>query len=255
METRDHMRILAAPEHSRNRVGAGGSAEAHMIPWKLLDSARVPGGGPELRLYQRGEELSIRIVGRGELMNSRVHGSEDALAELTCARLAGRAHSRVLIGGLGMGFTLAAALRQLGPDAEVVVAELVPAVVEWNRGPLAGAAGHPLEDRRVTVRVADVAQILSKEAQAYDAILLDVDNGPEGLTRRDNDWLYSLNGLGAAFAALRPGGVLAVWSAGPDRDFSERLRRIGFEAEEVRVRARANRKGARHIIWLAARAA
>jgi spermidine synthase len=255
METRDHMRILAAPEHSRNRVGAGGSAEAHMIPWKLLDSARVPGGGPELRLYQRGEELSIRIVGRGELMNSRVHGSEDALAELTCARLAGRAHSRVLIGGLGMGFTLAAALRQLGPDAEVVVAELVPAVVEWNRGPLAGAAGHPLEDRRVTVRVADVAQILSKEAQAYDAILLDVDNGPEGLTRRDNDWLYSVNGLGAAFAALRPGGVLAVWSAGPDRDFSERLRRVGFEAEEVRVRARANRKGARHIIWLAARAA
>jgi spermidine synthase len=255
MEPRSHTRILAAPERSRNRVGAGGSAEARMIPWKLLDSAQVPGGGPGLRLYQRGEELSIRIVGRGELMNSRVHGSEEALADLTCARLAGRVHPRVLIGGLGMGFTLAAALRHLASDAEVVVAELVPAVVEWNRGPLAGVAGHPLEDRRVTVRVGDVAQILKAEARAYDAILLDVDNGPEGLTRRDNDWLYSLSGLSAAFAALRPGGVLAVWSAGPDRDFSERLRRVGFEPEEVRVRARANRKGGRHIIWLAGRAA
>jgi spermidine synthase len=224
-----------------------------MIPWKLLASAQVPGGGPELRLYQRGEELSIRIVGRGELMNSRIHGSEEALADLTCAPLSGCARPRVLIGGLGMGFTLAAALRHLGSGAEVVVAELVPAVVEWNRGPLAEVAGRPLEDRRVTVRVADVAQILSGEAQAYDAILLDVDNGPEGLTRRDNDRLYGASGLSAAFAALRPGGVLAVWSAGPDRDFSERLRRAGFEAEEMRVRARAHRKGARHVIWLARR--
>jgi spermidine synthase len=247
------LRIRAA-ECSHYRVGPGGSTEARMIPWKLLDSAQVPGGGPELRLYQRGEELSIRLVGLGELMNSRVHGSEEALADLTCAQLAGRASPRVLIGGLGMGFTLAAALRHLASDAEVVVAELVPAVVEWNRGPLAGVAGHPLEDRRVTVRVGDVAQILNAEVRAYDAVLLDVDNGPEGLTRRDNDWLYGLSGLSAAYAALRPGGVLAVWSAGPDRDFSERLRRAGFEAEELRVRSRANRKGARHIIWLARRA-
>ncbi len=224
-----------------------------MIPWKLLDSAAVPGGGAELRLYQRGEELAIRIAGRGELMSSRAHGSEEALAVLACSRLATRAPVRVLIGGLGMGFTLAAALRHLGSEAEVVVAELVPAVVQWNRGPLAHLAGHPLADPRVAVRVADVAQILRSEARAYDAVLLDVDNGPQGLTRRTNDWLYSLAGLSAAFAALRPGGVLAVWSAGPDRDFSERLRRVGFEAEEVQVRSHAQRKGARHTLWLTVR--
>ena len=223
-----------------------------MIPWKLLDRAPVPGGGGELLLYQRGEEFSIRIAGRGELMNSRVHGSEDALAALTCARLVERERPRLLIGGLGMGFTLAAALRELGPDAEVVVAELVPAVVAWNRGPLGAPAGNPLLDARTTVREGDVARILRAEQQAFDAILLDVDNGPEGLTRDANDWLYGSDGLAAAFAALRPGGVLAVWSAGGDSDFTDRLRRTGFEAEEVRVRARIS-KGARHTIWLARR--
>jgi spermidine synthase len=181
-------------------------------------------------------------------MNSRVHGSEDALAEQTCARLAGRAKPRLLIGGLGMGFTLAAALRQLDEQAQVVVAELVPAVVAWNRGPLGEPAGHPLQDPRVTVREGDVARILSAEQQGYDAILLDVDNGPEGLTRKENDWLYGVNGLNAAYTALRPGGVLAVWSAGPDPDFMQRLRKVGFEVEEVRVRAHGS-KGARHVIW------
>ncbi|MEN8178752.1 MAG: hypothetical protein ABFS39_09040 [Pseudomonadota bacterium] len=223
-----------------------------MTPWILLDSAQVPGNGGELRLYQREDAFSIKIVGHGELMNSRVHGSEDALAERTCARLKDCVKPRLLIGGLGMGFTLAAALRKIGKQAQVVVAELVPAVVEWNRGPLGEHAGHPVRDPRVTVREMDVARILRAEQRAYDAILLDVDNGPEGLTRKENDWLYSINGLHEAYVALRPLGVLAVWSAGPDRQFLQRLRKVGFEVEEARVRARGS-KGARHIIWFAKR--
>ena len=223
-----------------------------MNPWILLDSAQVPGNGGELQLYQRGDELSIKIAGHGELMNSRVHGSEDALAEKTCARLVDCVQPRLLIGGLGMGFTLAAALQHLGDQAQVMVAELVPAVVAWNRGPIGKHAGHPLQDPRVTVREGDVARIIMAEQQAYDAILLDVDNGPEGLTRKENDWLYSINGLSAAYAALRPQGVLAVWSAGPDKKFMQRLRKVGFEVDEVRVRAHGS-KGARHIIWFANR--
>jgi spermidine synthase len=212
----------------------------------------VPGDGGELRLYQRGDEFSIMAVGHGELMNSRVHGSEDALAEYACARLEGCAKPRLLIGGLGMGFTLAAALRHAGNQAQFVVAELVSAVVEWNKGPLGVLAGYPLQDTRVTARETDVASILKADQKAYDAILLDVDNGPEGLTRKENDWLYSVNGLSAAYAALRPKGVLAVWSAGPDKMFTQRLRKTGFEVEEIRVRAHGA-KGARHIIWLARR--
>ncbi len=223
-----------------------------MIPWKLLDTAQVPGNGGELRLYRRGDEFSIRIADGGELMNSRIHGSEEALAELTCGKIADRFRPRVLIGGLGMGFTLAAALHHLGADAEVVVAELVPAVVVWNRGPLGEHAGHPLEDKRATVCEGDVADILKTRQQAYDAILLDVDNGPDGLTSKNNDWLYTMDGLHASFGALRPEGVLAVWSAGPDREFTKRLRKAGFRVEQVRVRARG-KKGARHTIWLAAR--
>lgn len=225
-----------------------------MNPWILLDSSQVPGNGGELCLHQRGDEFSIRIVGRGELMNSRVHGSEDALAEQTCARLLERARPRLLIGGLGMGFTLAAALRHTGEQAQVVVAELVPAVVAWNQGPLGEPAGHPLQDPRVTVRKVDVARLLMDGQQAYDAILLDVDNGPEGLTRKENDWLYGINGLSEAYTALRPGGVLAVWSAGPDKDFLQRLRKVGFEVDEMRVRTHGT-KGARHVIWFASTAA
>ena len=223
-----------------------------MTPWTLLDSAPVPGNGGELSLYQRGDEFSIKIAGRGELMNSRVHGSEDALAEHTCARLVDRVQPQLLIGGLGMGFTLAATLRHIGKQAQVVVAELVPAVVAWNRGPLGEQAGHPLHDPRVTVREVDVARILSTGQQAFDAILLDVDNGPEGLTRKENDWLYSINGLSEAYAALRPRGILAVWSAGPDKAFLQRLRKVGFEVDEMQVRAHGTR-GARHIIWFARR--
>ena len=223
-----------------------------MTPWVLLDSATVPGNGGELRLYQRGNEFSIKVEGGGELMNSRVHGSEEALAEYTCARLVEPVQPRLLIGGLGMGFTLAAALRHVGDQARIAVAELVPAVVEWNRTLLGEHSGHPLDDPRVTVYEGDVARILSASQQAYDAILLDVDNGPEGLTHKDNDWLYSVDGLNEAYTALRPQGLLAVWSAGPDRNFLQRLRKVGFDVDEVRVRARGS-KGARYIIWLATR--
>ena len=223
-----------------------------MIPWVFLESAPVPGKGGELGLYRRGEEFSIR-VGNRELMNSRVHGSEEALAELACARIADRIAPRILVGGLGMGYTLAAALRGLKTDGRVTVAELVPAVVVWNRGPLAALAGHPLQDGRVTVQEGDVGQILRGKLQAYDVILLDVDNGPEGLARKENNWLYARPGLEAARTALRPAGVLAVWSAAPHPVFSRRMRRVGFTVEEVRVPARSSGKGRRHTIWLAAR--
>ncbi len=225
-----------------------------MIPWMLIDVARLSGDEGELRLYRRGGEFSMRIGAR-ELMNSRVHGSEDALGELACARIADRLQPRVLIGGLGMGYTLSAALRGLSARARVTAAELIPAVVAWNRGPLGDLAGHPLRDARVTVREVDVAQIVHEERRAYDAILLDVDNGPRGLTRKENDRLYRQAGLKAIYAALRPEGVLAVWSAGPDQAFSDRLRKSGFQVEEARVRARGAAGGARHTIWIAQRAA
>ncbi len=221
-----------------------------MIPWKHLDTAEVPGGGGELRLLQRGAEFSIRL-GHNELMNSRIHGSEEALAEIACSRIGRRVKPRVLIGGLGMGFTLRAALDELGADAHVVVAELVPAVIGWNRAMLAPLSGNALDDARVAVRPGDVAEAIRSEHAAYDAILLDVDNGPEGLSRGANDRLYDGPGLSAAHAALRPGGVLAVWSAGEDAKFTRRLGKAGFAVEEVRVRARGARGGARHVIWLA----
>ncbi|MEM5788711.1 MAG: hypothetical protein AAGU11_15485 [Syntrophobacteraceae bacterium] len=247
-----------------------------MKPWILLDVAPATGDGLELRLYRRDDEFSIR-AGRFELMNSRMHGSEDALGELACSRIAGRPGPRVLVGGLGMGYTLAAVLRGLSLEGKITVAELMPAVVKWNRGLLGALAGHPLRDERVTVCETDVARLLLAERQAYDAILLDVDNGPKGLTRVGNDWLYGRSGLGAAFAALRPGGVLAVWSAGPDQAFGNRTRKIGFKVEELRVHARGASPGktgsirvdsgeerqvrenaggrARHIIWIAVRPA
>lgn len=221
-----------------------------MIPRILLDTAQVPGNGGELRLYQRGDDFSITVAGHGELMNSRKHGSEDALAALACERLKDSEHARLLVGGLGMGFTLAAALQHIGQQAQVVVVELVPEVVVWNRGPLGECAGNPLQDARVTVQDGDVAQAIKTGQGAYDAILLDVDNGPEGLTHKENDWLYSVNGLQAAFAALRPQGVLAVWSAGPNQKFLQRLRNTGFEVDEVSVHAHGS-KGTQHVIWFA----
>lgn len=223
-------------------------------PWTLLDTTQIPGEQGELRLFQRGKEFSIALSGpRGELMNSRAHGSEQALAERGCAAIAGQAGARVLVGGLGMGYTLAAALRQLRADAQVDVVELLPAVVTWNRGPLADLAGQPLQDPRTRVVEADVAEVLVAADQVYDAILLDVDNGPEGLTHGDNDRLYGDTGLRAAWRALRPGGVFALWSVAPDRGFSRRLAGVGFVSKELRVRAHRGRNAPYHSIWLARR--
>jgi spermidine synthase len=226
-----------------------------VIPWVLLARAPIPGTAQALCLYRRGEllEFSIQISGYvSELMNSRVHASEDALAELGCAAIVGRPAPHVLVGGLGMGFTLAAALRVLGPDSVVTVAELVPEVVEWNRGPLGECAAFPLRDPRTRVHVGDVAELLRRGQATYDAVLLDVDNGPEGMTHHGNNWLYSPSGLAAAQRTLRPGGVLAVWSATPDERFTRRLRQAGYQVEVRTVRARPG-KGAHHTIWLAQR--
>ena len=223
-----------------------------MIPWILLDSAPVPGGSGELRLWRRGGEFSIRL-GRDELMNSRLSGSEEALATLACERIRSRKAPRLLIGGLGMGFTLRAALASLGPDAGIAVAELVPAVIRWARGPMIEVFGDSLSDPRVSIHASDVGQLIRSGHAAFDAILLDVDNGPEGLTRYSNDVLYDLQGLSAAGTALRPGGILAVWAARPDPKFTQRLRRAGFHVDEIRVRANKSRTGTRHTIWIATR--
>lgn len=220
-----------------------------MIPWVHLATANVPGGGSELRLKRRGGEFSI-MLGTNELMNSRLSGSEEALAKLACARIAGRSKPHLLIGGLGMGFTLRAALAELGADARVEVAEIVPAVIDWARGEMAELFGPCLDDPRVTVQEADVGQMIRSGTGVYDAILLDVDNGPEGLSRKSNDALYDAAGLASAKKALRSGGILSVWSSGPDSGFTRRLRQAGLAVEEVGVRARGKR-GARHTIWLA----
>jgi spermidine synthase len=221
-----------------------------MIPWVQLGAAAVPDGGGELRLMQRGAEFSI-MAGSIELMNSRLSGSEEALASLTCARLREPARPAMLIGGLGMGFTLRAALAVLGPDASVTVAELVPEVVAWARGPLASIHGDSLVDPRVTIFEGDVGDLIGGGQDRFDAILLDVDNGPEGLTRKANDDLYDTYGLGEAYAALRTGGILAVWSVAPNQPFSKRLAASGYTVEELRVPANGRRGGARHVIWLA----
>lgn len=223
-----------------------------MIPWKHLDSADIPNDAGQLHLYQRDEEFSIRINNL-ELMNSRAHGSEEKLAELGCAAFNTRNQPRVLIGGLGMGFTAAAALCHLGVDAQVEVAELLPAVVRWNREHIGHLAGHPLKDPRTRIREIDVAAIIKTSTQCYDAILLDVDNGPDGLTQKENDWLYANAGLRAAQRALKPGGILAVWSAAPSKAFTDRLRKVGFKVQEEQTSARGKGKGGRHTIWLATR--
>ncbi|MBE7376359.1 spermidine synthase [Pseudomonas lopnurensis] len=218
----------------------------------LLDTAAIPGNGGALCLFEYGDDFVIKIQGGNgnQLMNTRMHGSEDALAEIACKKIAARPQPRALIGGLGMGFTLASALKHLGADAQVLVAELVPGVIEWNRGALGEKSGHPLRDPRAKALNQDVAELLRGEPQGFDAIMLDVDNGPEGLTRKSNSWLYSLAGLDACARALRPQGVLAVWSASADRAFREKLGKAGFKAEEVQVFAHGNR-GPRHTIWIA----
>ncbi|MEH6822963.1 MAG: hypothetical protein V7629_03520 [Motiliproteus sp.] len=222
-----------------------------MNPWTVLGKTEIPNGGGELKLSRRGAEFSIRLSGvRGELMNSRAHGSEEALAELGCAHLKSTPAAQVLVGGLGMGFTLAAALKAVPASAQVWVAELLPAVVEWNRGPLGECAGEPLQDPRSQIHIGDVADLFQNHQPRYDAILLDVDNGPEGLTQTDNHRLYSHSGLDAMYRSLRSGGILAIWSAFPDPAFVQRLKKTGFSARTETVRARPG-KGSRHTIFLA----
>ena len=223
-----------------------------MIPWLQIDTARVPGADVELRLMRRGAEFSMRL-GQNELMNSRLSGSEEALATLACRRIDGVKRPHLLIGGLGMGFTLRAALAVLGAQARITVAELVPAVIAWARGPMADIFGDSLTDPRADIREADVVEIIKASPSAFDAILLDVDNGPEALIRKANDALYDLKGLRSIRRSLRPGGILAVWSSGPNSAFSKRLGAADFEVNEVGVRATTKRSGAHHVIWFATR--
>jgi spermidine synthase len=217
-------------------------------PWELLGQTRAPDGA-ELSLTLRSGEYVILANGKS-LMSSRMHGSEEALAAFACARVRGREEPRVLIGGLGMGFTLRATLDLLPPDGSIVVAELLPAVVDWNRGPLGPLAGHPLKDRRVRVEPGDVGLVLRSSGDAFDVVLLDVDNGPAAFATAGNAWLYSDAGLAAARAALKAGGVLAVWSAREDRRFEQRLRYAGFGVQVERVRGRLRKGGPRHTIFL-----
>lgn len=216
-----------------------------------IATAIIPNDGGELTLFRREEEFSIRLSGvRGELMNSRVFNSEQELSKLGCAHIRNKDNAEVLVGGLGMGYTLATALETVNAKSRVTVAELIPEVVEWNQGPLGECAGMPLSDSRTVVRVGDIAEIIKKEQPDFDSILLDVDNGPEGITHTNNNWLYSNNGLEALFNSLRPEGMLAVWSAGADSMFVIQLKRAGFKVEVRTVRARPG-KGSRHTIFLA----
>ncbi|WP_375449582.1 hypothetical protein [uncultured Devosia sp.] len=221
-----------------------------MNPWVLIDTEPLPDGRGDIRLIRRADEFSI-MLGTIALMNSRLSGSEEAMAGLSWGRIRHRTTPHMLIGGLGMGFTLRAALAELPAAARITVAELMPAVVAWARGPMAAIFGTCLDDPRVTIAVSDVGRLIKGAKASYDAILLDVDNGPDGLTVKTNDALYSLAGLKAAKAALRPGGVLAIWASAPDRAFTKRLQHAGFLVEEERVRANGKGRGARHVIWLA----
>ena len=217
-----------------------------MIPWVHLDTAAVPGGGT-LKLMQRGAEFAI-FAGNVPLMNSRMSSSEIVLAEIACERLKDKRNARLLIGGYGMGFTLRAALAGLPKDAQVVVAELVPQVLDWARGPMAELAAGCLDDKRVVIHTGDVGEAIARGN--FDAVLLDVDNGPDGLSRAGNDRLYAVRGLEMTRKALRPGGMLAVWSAGPSKAFTSNLQRAGFKVEELQARANKG-KGVRHVIWVA----
>jgi spermidine synthase len=222
-------------------------------PLELLAETETPDGA-DLKLVRRDREYIILANGKS-LMSSRMHGSEEALAMLGCRHLRGVEQPAVLVGGLGMGFTLRATLDLLPPDAQVVVAELAPAVVEWNRGPLGPLAGHPLKDRRVRVEVSDVAATLRAGRARFDAVLLDVDNGPTPFTSAANAGLYDDRGLAAARAALTPGGVLAIWSATENRKFEQRLRYGGFSVEVERVRGRLKKGGPHHTIFLCRKSA
>ena len=219
-----------------------------MRPWELLGQTRTP-DGEDMSLTRQGAEYVI-LAGGKPLMSSRMHGSEEALAAFGCAEARARDEPCVLVGGLGMGFTLRATLDVLPAGAVVVVAELVPAVVEWNRGPLGPLADHPLKDKRAHVELGDVAATLRASTRRFDAVLLDVDNGPAAFTATHNARLYDDGGLVAVRAALKPGGVLAVWSAWEDRRFEQRLKHAGFAVQVERVRGRLKKGGPRHTIFI-----
>jgi len=222
-----------------------------MDSWITIDRTTVPGSDTELTLSRRGEDFAIRISGvPGDLMNSRMHHSEEALADLACARLGMNENARILVGGLGMGFTLAAVLRAVSQSAEVIVAELVAGVVDWNRGLLGQCAGHPVDDERTQVHLGDVADLIKQPSGKFDAILLDVDNGPQAMTAADNEWLYSSAGLQQIYQALRVEGIVTIWSARADQIFTTRLKKTGFNVKLRTVRARPG-KGSRHTIFVA----
>ena len=222
-----------------------------MIPWVQLGKAQVPNNGGELTFSQRADEFSIRLSGiRGELMNSRVYNSEKELAQMGCAHIKPTETANILVGGLGMGYTLSEALKMVSAGSQVVVAELIPEVVEWNRGPLGNCANNPLDNPRTKVHIGDVRELLTTHHPTFEAILLDVDNGPEGLTHSDNNWIYSLPGLQDIYRVLRPKGVLAIWSAGPDYLFTTRLKKAGYEVSTRIARSRKG-KGSKHTIFLA----
>ncbi len=220
-----------------------------MIPHELLGSAQVPGQGGEMCLYRHDGDFTVRIRGI-ELMTTREIGSEEMLAEFALARLPDTERARVLVGGLGMGYTLARVLDLIGSGGVAEVVELVPEIIEWNRRWLGELSRHPLRDERVVVVEGDVHDRIQEAKASYDAILLDVDNGPEGLVKKGNDALYTTAGLKAAAAALRPGGVLAIWSMAHYKWFTQRIRAAGFDVTEERARAR-RRKGTVRTIWLA----
>ena len=223
-----------------------------MIQRERIGTAQVP-GGELLELYQHDRDFMI-VLGHNELMSSRKWGSEEALATMSLERVKDAKRPHILIGGYGMGFTLRAALKALPADGRITVVELVPEIIAWARGPMAELAAGCLDDPRVTLVMSDVAPIIAGSSHEFDAILLDVDNGPDGLVRADNDVLYTPTGIRAARDALTPGGVLAIWSAGQDPAFTRKLEKNRLSVEEVRVSARSNGKGAKHVIWFAKRA-
>jgi spermidine synthase len=221
-----------------------------MVPWEKLGVALIPNNGGELSLSRRDKEFSIKLSGiRGELMNSRVYNSEQELATLGCAHIATSKNAHVLVGGLGMGYTLAAALQATASSTTVTVAELIPEVIKWNQGPLGECAGKPLENPRTRVHQGDIKALLNTNTPTYNAILLDVDNGPEGLTHADNSWIYSLEGLRSIYNTLQAKGVLAIWSASPDPLFVKRLKKAGYNTSTHIARARKG-KGSKHTIFI-----
>jgi len=248
---------LGAPEGEFADQRDRGVQGFGVIPRKVVARARTPDDG-EMKLIQDGTGYSI-LTDDQVLMPSRTHGSEEAMAKLACLHIARVERPRVLVGGLGMGYTLRAALDHLPAEAEVICAELMEAIVTWHEGPLGPLADHPIRDPRVQLRLGDVADLVRASEKGFDVILLDVDNGPIPLTAVGNWWLYAPPGLSALRAAVRPGGILVVWSAGEDDEFLDRMKHAGFRSEAVRVAARTGRRrrrgrrGNRHVLFVGRR--